>query len=122
MFSLRPLCKKEQVFGSRNCRKYCPIRAGPREVVYRGALEAECLKRAAQAVSRGRVCERGVERGWNPPLISYSITSILSKVRHSNPGGGGGGGTLILPVMFQVNQFVCTEVYHICILYKSKSR
>ena len=29
----------------------------------------------------------------------------------------------LLPVMFQVNQFdLCTEVYHICILYKSKSR
>ena len=25
----------------------------------------------------------------------------------------------LLPVMFLVNQFVCTEVYHICILYKS---
>ena len=26
----------------------------------------------------------------------------------------------LLPVMFQVNQFdLCTEVYHICILYKS---
>ena len=26
------------------------------------------------------------------PSFPYSITSILSKVRHSNPGGGGGGG------------------------------
>ena len=25
------------------------------------------------------------------PSFPYSITSILSKVRHSNPGGGGGG-------------------------------
>ena len=26
----------------------------------------------------------------------------------------------LLPVMFQVNQFdLCTEVYHICLLYKS---
>ena len=26
------------------------------------------------------------------PSFPYSINSILSKVRHSNPGGGGGGG------------------------------
>ena len=25
------------------------------------------------------------------PFFPYSITSILNKVRHSNPGGGGGG-------------------------------
>ena len=29
------------------------------------------------------------------PFFPYSITSILSKVRHSNPRMGWGGGTLI---------------------------
>ena len=95
-------------------------RAGPRGVVYGGggggglALEAECLKRAAQAVRGGRVWEggrtpcslegvRGCSTGFFfkiyvsenafqaifNPIFSYSITSILSKVRHSNPRGGG---------------------------------
>ena len=36
------------------------------------------------------------------PIFSYSISSILSKVRHSNPmgGGGGGGATLILSYVY----------------------
>ena len=32
------------------------------------------------------------------PIFSYSITAILSKVRHSNPGGG--GVTLILSYVY----------------------
>ena len=71
-----------------------------------GALEAEILDRAAKAARRGE----SMRGGYNPPLIrgtspgkfckiyvsensfqailksifSYPITSILSKVRHSN--------------------------------------
>ena len=40
------------------------------------------------------------------PSFPYSITSILSKVRHSNPrGGGGGGGTLIFSYIRRLRLF-----------------
>ena len=79
------------------------FRAGPRVGVAGGALEAEVLNRAAKA-ARGK--GESMKGGLNPPLIwgkfcklyvsekafqailkpifPYSITSILSKVRHSN--------------------------------------
>ena len=39
------------------------------------------------------------------PSFPYSITSILSKVRHSNPRGGGGGGTLIFSYIRRLRLF-----------------
>ena len=77
-------------------------RAGPRGVVYGGALQAEDLNRVAQAVSRARkplligggsgkffkiyVSENAFQVILKP-FFPYSITSVLSKVRHSNPNG-----------------------------------
>ena len=101
--------------------RYRGFRAGPRGGVYGGgALQAKELSREGQAVS-GEEYERGggggsLEGGPGEPpsprnifkifvsenafqailkpSFPYTITSILSKVRHSNPRGvvGGGGG------------------------------
>ena len=88
-------------------------RAGPRGVGYGGALQAQNLNKAAQAVSGGSMSMSGglIGGGFGgaPPKIfkiyvsenafqaifkpsfPYSITSVLSKVRHSNPRGWGRG-------------------------------
>ena len=92
-----------------------------------GALQAKDLNQVAQAVSGGEY-----ERGWRGRLIGggrgelprkffkiyvsenafqanlkpsfpYSITSILSKVRHSKPRGG--GGTLIFSYIHRLGIF-----------------
>ena len=40
------------------------------------------------------------------PSFPYSITSIISKIRHSNPRvGGGGGGTLIFSYICRLGLF-----------------
>ena len=99
-------CKRVSTFGKLN-RRLVGRRAGPRDVVAGGALKAEVLNRAPKA-ARG-----GYERGNEPllirgvrgsslgkffkiyvsenafqailkPIFPYSITSILSKVKHSN--------------------------------------
>ena len=92
------------------------VRAGPRGVIYGGALQAEDLN---ERPSR----ERGEEalahwrgfRGCSPgnffkiyvsvnafqailkPFFPYSITSVLSKVRHSNPNG-------VLPIFSHIRR------------------
>ena len=76
-------------------------------VAYRAGLVATGLKRAAQAVSGGTPLIGGGSGGPSPffiiyvsenafqailkPFFPHSITSILSKVRHSNHRGKGGG-------------------------------
>ena len=43
---------------------------------------------------------------FRSPFSTHSITSILSKVRNSNPeGGGGGGGTLIFSYIRRLGLF-----------------
>ena len=79
------------------CTTVC--RAGPRDVVAGGALKAEVLNRAAKSTKGGVlggsggpppdfffkifVCENAFQAILKP-IFPYSITSISSKVRHSN--------------------------------------
>ena len=80
-----------------------------------GALKAEVLNWLAQATSGGRVWERGLDlprkkmkiyvsenafQAILKPIFPYSMTSILSKVRHSN--------TLFLAISFA---FPCHQVW-----------
>ena len=105
------------------------FRAESRGVVYGGALQVEDFNREAQAVSRGEYERGGTSAHWRgvcgsspgnflkskslrmhsqailKPFFPYSITSILSKVRHSNPPGGG-GGTLIFSSIRRLGLFL----------------
>ena len=61
----------------------CSLEGGPGDLPRDFFLKIYVSENAFQAILK--------------PFLPYSITSILSKVSHSNPsgGGGGGGGTLI---------------------------